>query len=361
MAEKTWCFADPEGVSFDSKEVELVGGCARLKCLVPDLLFYARYDESIDANHANGSITGRARSGASILGAGGRFGGGCLDLTGEVEGRTVTYNAARNADNRQTGCVSFWIKPNYCGVPPTFKHMFSISADLDVHNHANYLSMHHGSSNGAIGAIIRDETGAEPVDLDGGPWEPSAGTWYHVELDWDIERGETRLFLDGKQRAETVTVKAKRSDKITVLNVGKELPDTFAPDFYMQGFHVYASPQHDREFTPPKTPTIVYAPGEAMLTTEAFSVSQFHSFRACRQPDTGEVRYILRAAGAYRFYDGSEWRKSDGTYSQASNAEQMARGMINYAVGGSVELVILLHSDDGSGAPRLESVTVEYQ
>jgi len=238
--------------------------------------------------------------------------------------------------------------------------MFSISADMDVHNHTNYVSMHHGSFRGVIGAIVRDETGAEPVELDGGVWEPEAGTWYHIEMDWDLDRGETRLFLDGKQRGETVRAKAARSDRITVLNVGKELPDTFAPDFFLQDFHVYAKPQHAADFDPPAGPTRVHPTDIPIIVTKPFRVYQFYSFLERRLPDSGDVRYILRVRGKDRFYDGSDWIESNGTFDQAGSGTQMTSGLVNYLVDGEVALVILLRSKDGAGSPRLQSVSVEY-
>ena len=361
MSIKNWDFTSNQDVTFDSGKIDFSRGYAALKCLVPDLLFYARFDRSVNADYGGGSIVGRARSGASISPKGGRFDGGCLDLTGDIEGKTVSYYAKGNADNRQSGCIAFWMKPNYSGKPEKFKHMFSISADMDVHNHTNYLSMHHGSFQGAIGVIVRDKAGAEPVELNGGVWEPEAGTWYHIELDWDIDKGETRLFLDGNQRGETVTVRAVRSDAITILNVGKELPDTFAPDFSLQDFHVYAKPQHTSDFDPPSAPTIVHPADNPAMVTKPFRVYQFHGFLERRLPDSGDVRYLLRIDGKDRFYDGTNWMESNGTFDQASTGAQMTSGLVNYLVDGMVELVIILHSRDGAGSPRLQGVTVEYR
>jgi hypothetical protein len=361
MPIKSWDFADPRDIAFDGEKIDCSQGYAALKCLVPDLLFYARYDRSVNGDYGAGSIVGRPRSGASIAPRGGRFDGGCLDLTGDIEGKTVSYYAKANADNRQRGCIAFWMKPNYSGKPETFKHMFSISADMDVHNHRNYISMHHGSFKGSIGAIVRDEKGAEPVELDGGVWEPNAGTWYHIELDWDIDKGETRLFLDGKQRGETVAAKAVRTSAITILNVGKELPDTFAPDFSIQDFHIYAVPQHTADFDPPSAPTRVHPTDNPAIVTKPFRVYQFHGFLEHRLPDGGEARYLLRIDGKDRFYDGANWMESNGTFDQASTGAQMTSGLVNYLVDGSAELVIILHSKNGAGSPRLQSVTVEYR
>jgi hypothetical protein len=360
MARKSWRFDGPGDFSYDSAVIEIFEDYARLKCLVPDLSFYARYDSSVQADFGLGSTIGRAIGGTAVTPRGGRFGGGCLDLTGEVKGRTVTYDAEENEDSLHEGCIKFWIKPAYEGTPGSFKHFFAIGTSLDVHDHKNYLSMYHGSNNGHVGVVIRDREGAEPVELDGGPWQPKADSWHHVELNWDIGRGETRLFIDGQQRGDTNRAKAERKGELTVLNVGKEIPDTFAPDFYIQDFHVFKRVQHTSDFEPPSAPTRVHTEDNPAIVTNPLSVYQFRSFTEERLPGGGDVRYILRINREDRFFDGSDWQNSDGSYGEASKAEQMTRGLVNYLVEGQAEIVALLHSTDGAASPRLRGFSASY-
>jgi hypothetical protein len=97
------------------------------------------------------------------------------------------------------------------------------------------------------------------------------------------------------------------------------------------------------------------------MVTEPFRAYQFHGFLERRLPDSGDVRYLLRIDGKDRFYDGANWIESNGTFDQASTGAQMTSGLVNYLVDGMVELVIILHSKNGAGSPRLQSVAVEYR
>ncbi len=73
------------------------------------------------------------------------------------------------------------------------------------------------------------------------------------------------------------------------------------------------------------------------------------------------VKYILSKDGTYYYWNGSEWAESDETYSQANTASEIETNKASFMSSEArVFVKVFLHSENGSTAPELTSVSVSY-
>lgn len=74
------------------------------------------------------------------------------------------------------------------------------------------------------------------------------------------------------------------------------------------------------------------------------------------------VRHQIKIDADLRYWNGSAWVASDGTYGQSSMAADIAANAaaLDIEQGVAIKVRSLLHSGDGTSTPELESVTLEY-
>lgn len=186
----------------------------------PNLTFHASYGSSIDADYAAGSVTGTAVGGAAIA-------AGWLDLSHD-DVRYVDYSATDNADAQQTGTLSFTVKPNYSGTPSSTTDQVFITASKADLDYTNRIEIMHSSVTGEIFLTINDSTGTVITNSPLAVWSPVAGTEYKFVLNYDIDTGDTKLFIDDIQLGATVTATGTRDSSIGLLRIGCTF-DSVAP------------------------------------------------------------------------------------------------------------------------------------
>ena len=76
------------------------------------------------------------------------------------------------------------------------------------------------------------------------------------------------------------------------------------------------------------------------------------------------IKYILKLSSVDYYWDGAAWSVSNGTYAESNTAAEVEanKALLTPIVlaGKTLRLVALLHSDDGSTTPLLESVVIDY-
>lgn len=75
-----------------------------------------------------------------------------------------------------------------------------------------------------------------------------------------------------------------------------------------------------------------------------------------------DIRYVINVNGQDKYWTGSAWDDSDGTYAQANTPDviQTNASSLDLSSGGTLKIKAFLHSDDGLTTPALETVTVGY-
>jgi len=202
-----------------------------------DMTFYSNYNNEINGTWGEGVLTGTPHNNPIISDNKLNLVGGAIIY--------VDYDANLNADSQQVGAVRFKITPNYTGIGN--KHaMFSISKEHNsVINMISLVQWH----NGQLKIYIFDSLGSEITSQLLPVWSPTTGQEYEFELNWDLDNGETRLFIDGNQLGNTIATTGTRSSDIGLLRVGATWHAiNFPPDCEIDDFIVFDKVQHISDY-----------------------------------------------------------------------------------------------------------------
>lgn len=205
-----------------------------------DLLFYARYDSSTTADYSkSANVTPTSEKDASIV-ANTMY----VNQVGAPPGAYVIYDGS--AEMGDTGTISFWIyHPTQAGFPGAGAFGINNGSAPFNNNNISIVFNPYAASKGVtvsmydtagVRRLLLSQTGIVGFD-----------TWYHVELDFDIAAGVTRLFIDGVEKKSSASTVA-RVPVTDHLQIG----DTFGAGqkFYIDDYQVYDTVQHTSNFTP---------------------------------------------------------------------------------------------------------------
>jgi hypothetical protein len=175
-----------------------------------DWFFYTSYSSIINADYSLGSPIGTAVGGAAVA-------GGYLDLS-YSDVRYVDYNALNNADAQQEGTIIFTLKPNYNGTPVN-DQVFLAICKMNA-SALNLIQLTHANADGKIYLQINDSAGAPIINVGLDVWAPTAGTDYTFVLHYDIDFGDSYLFIDNYILGSVQTGLGTRDSNIGLLRVG---------------------------------------------------------------------------------------------------------------------------------------------
>lgn len=238
---------DEEDTSFTKGKIAL-GTQSKTGVFPPDLIVLAHFNDttpSFDLDYARdgGSLTASINGSPTIDATSPKFGAGNL-LLNDVEWLEYA-DTGLVSGLVQTGCISFWMKPNYSGAPGVHQLMyFSASPGGD----ANYIDILHLSTSN-LRFYLKTSAGVNIFTIQAA-WLPTAGTWYHIEANYDITTGASRLFVNGTQHSTTATATGTRTATSEVFRIGKTTLTT-AQNHHLDELQIYDAVQHTAGFTPP--------------------------------------------------------------------------------------------------------------
>lgn len=305
-------FASDSGFTYDSNKIEFTGGLMRQKDQRPgtNATFGANYGSSINANWGNGVLTGTAGGGAAVS-------GGKLVLTGGV--KYADYAGVGNANHPQIGTFRFKITPNYSGSPASQMAFLTQSSAAGANEDLLYLF--HNSSDGTIALFVRDDGGSLVIANSFGVFSPVAGTEYEIELNYNFTSGATRVFLNGVQSGSTLTTTLTRTMTLNLLRIGANVDASIGSNSSFNDFVVFSSVQHTAGYTPGYTVAdFIYGTSEVALPAFTHALlGTFLSYTSFSVTEVDSPRYTIKTgSGSKKYWNGSAWVASDGTYSQAS-------------------------------------------
>ncbi|MCP4585644.1 hypothetical protein [Pseudoalteromonas sp.] len=358
---KTFPFTTPANYTYDTDQIIVDSGKAYLVDQTPtDSTCWATYTTDINLNGGGGVLTGTQSGGAVIT-------ANYLDLTGGTE-KYVDYAGLDNADTLiQEGAVKFILKPAYSGTPTGIRNFMVISeASGDV---SNLINIYQKSSDGNLKVVFNNQTTGTIMSEDLGAWSPTAGVDYEFELNFIIDTTTgtntfIRLFIDGVQFGTTKTgVTGTRSSSIGLIRVGTNVGTGDTADHSIKDLILYDTVQHTTTYTPGYTlPETVYLTDDPIITpVDVIETDGLDSFtETSTKTGSDEIKYILKKDGA-KYYYNSGWVSSDGTYSQSNTAAEIETNKATFtSIPIDLTIDILLHSDDGSTTPEIDSLVVEY-
>lgn len=353
---RTVQYVTPANYTFDGAKVEVTGGKAQLKDQRPTgATLGVAYTSVIDGNWGGGALLGTAVNGAAVAGA-------RLDLKGGTA-KYVDYAAAGNAAFANTGAIKFKLTPNYSGTPATWHAFFAIS--LAAGSLVNRIELRQSSSAGQLQLRMNDSDGTSIGTHTMAGWSPVAGTTYEFEINFDFDTGATRLFIDGVQHSTTFTGTGTRTGTSALLRVGNDYQAAEVANFEIEDLIVFGAVQHTANYTPGYSVSeAIYALDDpTVLTNSTVQASQLESFVSDEAAaGSDEVRWTPVVNGQAMYWNGSAWVNSDSSLAQANTAADINTNAADLDLSGgkSLHFQALLHSDDGTTFPSIESYTFNY-
>jgi hypothetical protein len=355
-------FTTPNNYTYDSALIEVTGGVAKLKDLRPaDASFYASFNTGINGTWANGVLTGTAAGGAAYTTSQKKFGAGSLDLA-QNDLRYVTWAGLNNFSTAiQTGCIEFWLRPNYTTSPATTQYFYSSTGA----SRKNYIAIYHNTG-GSLLILFYDSNSVVKLNANLGTWSPTAGTWYHFSLNFNVSTGVTELYLDGAKKGTTQSDIFTRSSDTTEIAIGTDESHTFTSNFYVDEVVLYDTVQRTGTFTPPaieQTQTIYSTANPTIEVDSKWRIASLDEFvETVVEPGNDEVRYILLKNTSWYYLDPSSiWAVSNETYSQSEpgpNIETYKATFTSSIVIFGIR--IFLHSDSGNTTPEINLLEISY-
>ena len=303
-------FADDTGFTYDSNKTEFVAGILRQKDQRPlNSAFAANFNLGNNSNYNNLVPT---------------IGGAAVVMSGKLNCNGLANNYF-NYDDATIGnigsqvTIKFKFTPNYTGSPSANTNIFSIEQASHPTSRNIILMMH--STSGTLRHQWGDDTGIiVSVGTSQGTllgWSPVAGTEYEFEYNLNTQTGEMRLFINGVLFDSKLAMPtATRGTGATRLRIGAGSSYLVSNGTY-DDFIIFNNVQHTGNYTPGYSfsnyayqadkidgPSFQYTGVGTVLTVDDGSVTE-----------VGLPRFIV----GLRWWNGSAWVLSNGTYSEAND------------------------------------------
>jgi len=261
-------------------------------------------------------------------------------------------------DFANTGTFRFDYTPQYSGDPGSDKYIFSTSSAVNGTN--NLLRLSHG----AAGLSIKLYTSSGGLITTANfAFNPTALQTYKIEMSFDTTNGEYRCYIDGSKVGATATSSpGTRSDNTGYLRVGADYATaiTATIEAWVSNIQIFNTVQNTgASYT--TAPPPVYATSSPSITLDTgFTVGELSAFSESASKPTGtEIKYILNVDAQNKYWDGSAWSNSDGTYAQANTAAEInTNAMALLTVSSTVLVVAFLNTTDDQATPTLTSVSL---
>lgn len=346
--------ASDSGLTYSSSLIEFTEGSAKLKNqFASDVVWAATYATTINATYSKmgGSLTGTATGTATIT-------SGKLVMTGGGAAR-IDYNPNNNWPIDNIAAVRAQFTPDYTGSPATAQRLFySGTSTLGDTGRCDVVHL----SNGNLALNVHDANGGV-TSLPYGAWSPTSGTEYEILAEMNYTTGDHRIFVDGVKLGEDTLDTGSRHWGAAIMRVGVDFDETGVPDFKIRNLVIYNATQETADYTPGYTvPTTVYSLTDPTIkNTTQVSATAYVSFDAGVTVSGSDlIKYQIEVGGTAKYWNGSAWANSDGTYAQSNTAADVNTNVPTLAAG-STRVIAVLHSADGSTTPALTYAQLVYE
>jgi hypothetical protein len=347
---KNYNFANPLLYTYDSDKITHDGVGFLLKDQRPaNAVIGATYTSVIDTSWP--VITGVGTGSPAIV-------ANKLDLKGDTV-KYVDYDISSYTSIKQKGAIKVKFTPNYSGAPTFLKVIAEISrADNDRRNH---IAIFH-KDDGNFAIQIRDQNDVVIINVDLGIWNPTAGTTYEIEFNYDIDFGVHRLFIDGVQFGATQAGTGIR-DTSALLRVGSSYTGAARSDNELEDLVLFDEVQHTANYTPGYTLSETIYPTDNPIIEPLSNVTMdsLLSFTTTEiKTGNDEIKYINKKADTWKYYS-SGWVDTDESYSQ-SNAQSEVNTNASTLIDDeeAYNFRAFMHSDDGTTTPKITNVQIQY-
>lgn len=309
----TWTedFTDDTDFTYDNTKAEFAGGLVRAKDLrLANSVLGATYTSSKDLSWSQSGSLAAMDIGTPVLSFGklACLGGG---------NNAVVYENSDIGSSGNVGAIRLKYTPNYSGAPASNYNIFELAP---VSGNNDRMLLLHSASGGTLRLTAYTSVGTvkHTATILGSAWSPTAGTEYELELNWDTVAGVVRLFVDGVLQGSAPVSSYARGNDANRLYIGAGTVYNVT-DASFNDVLLFSTVQHTSNYTPGYTVVeTAYATSKIDLPTYIHSVpgqdiSSLTSFVAVT---AGSPRFTVEG----KYWSGSAWVASNGTYAQANDA-----------------------------------------
>lgn len=297
-------FADDTGFTYNSTYAEFTGGLVRQKSVLPaNSICGAKYTSSLNLNWGTTGFSSLAytANGTPVLSS------GKLDCVG-VNG--LYYSDALIGALSGDFVAKFKYTPHYSTSPATNVNIITFSP---VAGSTDRIALFNSPSGNNIRITAN---GLSAVTFD--TWEPTAEQEYTFEL--ICIANQISLYIDNVQLGTSKTITPGQGTSAVRVWFGAYTDLYNIANAAFDEFILYSTAAQTSTYTIPVATyleTSVILP--EMQHTGDGTIKLFNSFSTT---ETGTPRYTLQIgqSGNYLYWNGSTWTVSDGTYEQANDS-----------------------------------------
>ena len=337
---KTINYDTPGNFTYNSALVDITTKAA-LKDLTPsDETFYNNCSQK-DAKRSDGSAT--PTTDTSTISS------GKLSLINQ----SIVYDGTDNVTWSTQGCIRFKYTPLYSGSPASTLWIFNFQ---QTGSQNNRIFITHSSA-GNVTFSMYNSSGTQ-VFSSTSSWSPTASQEYTFHLNFDAVAGSNTLYIDGVAVISNTSTFTRTSGSLDP-NFGRA-GATVSSNFLLDDIQIFSAPQTYAAYTEQFT----YSPDDPIvLDSTGTGADDFSSFSSVDSASGSDgVRYLVQVDNQYKYWNGSAWANSDGTYAQANTAADINTNAssLDVSSGVSIKIGLILHSDDGYSSPPPESTSVTF-
>jgi len=316
-------FTSSSGFTFDAAKAEFTGGKVQQIDQRPaGFTFISTYKTSINGNWGGGVLTGTAVGGASIVGE-------WLDCTGGTD-KYVRYAALGNASTcTQTGTFKTMYRK---GSGSLQSEIFSIIKTGSAKNLVSLTRM----ASGIFKIQIYSNTTVSIVNYTTPGFTDTGND--ELEFFWDITTGYTGLRMNGVLLGVIQTATGTRDSDVDYLKIGGYYIPAITNASFKNSI-LFPTVQHVSDYTPGYSLyETIYIASKVDLPLFTYSwPGSIQALTGFTTTETDAPRYSINS----KYWSGSAWVTSNGTYSQASSKTDINTNIGTLTIGSTYAVSIL--------------------
>lgn len=325
-ADFTQTFTSDSGFTYDNTKASFTGSqVQQLDLRAADAIWAANFNLGFDSNwnSSGGTVTPTQVGTPTIV-------SDKLDCTGGGNNGLI-YADATLSGAANKGAIKFKYTAGY--TTTTTGNVGTIAL-LPSSGNNNRLLLRHNRTNGRMLVDLYDSTGTPIASVgtssgDFGVWNTVSGTTYEVEFNWDGVAGTMYFLVDGVLIGSQSPGAFTRGGTATNLYVGAN-PTYASADATFDDVLVFNDIQHTSGYTPGYTVSdYVYESSNVTLPAFTYSgVGTLLTYNSLTTVQTSTPRYTIQSdSGSFKYWNGSAWVASDGTYAQANTQADMSANL----------------------------------
>jgi len=163
------------------------------------------------------------------------------------------------------------------------------------------------------------------------------------------------LFIDGTQFGSTLSNTGTRSADIGLLRIGENVSPTSLSDFLADDLQIFSTVQHTSDYTPSTVVEYKYNTSKAELPEFEYTGNAIKEFISFSGTATG-CKFVVDD----KYWDGSSWVVSDGTYSQANTISDVNTNIESITPDGKVLNIDVVFDNSNTTQGSITYLTIGY-